>query len=447
MNCSQCGENVNDNALFCPNCGHKLQQSPPPPSQSEQQASIQWGGDARPQKKGCGVSMAVIIIAAVVVLIVGAIGAYAIYRGMQDRGQNEARLAEEHFVQGKNYLEEEQHQLAIAEFEMALELNPDHRQAANKLAEAEQALQTEPTATSALQEETAVAYWNQLYQVYQAQDWDAVLDYAEKLLAADPEYNRDSVDQMLFEAFYHLGQQRVEEDRMEEALRYFDKALNVKEDSAVAEAQQLASLYMSGKGYWAADWEKTIEYLAQVYAIDPQYKDVEQRLAEAYANQARLLGEEGEWCRAAEAYGESQAILDLPKVASEYDAARQNCTQTPDASPEPTVTNTPEGEEPSGPSGQFVGSLVKEEYIESEKIFFRGQVFDKNGDPVPQIVVQVQAWDWSATAVTDGNGQYSFDGLSYPTTYRLSLPGQDSEPFDVEGEGGKLKWVDFHESP
>jgi len=59
------------------------------------------------------------------------------------------------------------------------------------------------------------------------------------------------------------------------------------------------------------------------------------------------------------------------------------------------------------------------------------------------VVVRIQAFDWSTTATTDGSGLFSFDGLANAVVYTLTLPDLPSEPVDVEGQWGKLSWVEF----
>ena len=78
-------------------------------------------------------------------------------------------------------------------------------------------------------------------------------------------------------------------------------------------------------------------------------------------------------------------------------------------------------------------------------MFIRGLILDRNGGGVSGVRVQIRAWDWSAIAVSDGNGQYAFDGLGNPVTYTLSLLDRPSIPVDVEGVWGKVTWVDFEE--
>lgn len=74
-------------------------------------------------------------------------------------------------------------------------------------------------------------------------------------------------------------------------------------------------------------------------------------------------------------------------------------------------------------------------------------MLDEDERGVSGVQIRIQAWDWSATALTDGEGQYSFDGLSNPVTYTLSLVDLSSQPVDVMGERGKITWVNFKEVP
>ena len=52
----------------------------------------------------------------------------------------------------------------------------------------------------------------------------------------------------------------------------------------------------------------------------------------------------------------------------------------------------------------------------------------------------------SAIAVTNGDGDFSFDGLANPVTYTLTLLDVPSLPLDVSTEWGKLTLVEFRET-
>ena len=61
------------------------------------------------------------------------------------------------------------------------------------------------------------------------------------------------------------------------------------------------------------------------------------------------------------------------------------------------------------------------------------------------VTVKIQAWDWSVTHVSDGDGLFSFDGLNQPVTYTLSLVGYAGTSLDAPGEWGNITWVEFRE--
>ena len=131
----------------------------------------------------------------------------------------------------------------------------------------------------------------------------------------------------------------------------------------------------------------------------------------------------------------------LEVVAARREESAEFCRNRP--------TETPEGlPGPEGwptPSGAFVGRVVEQTPLESDKIYIRGRVLDRNGRGVGGVVVKIQAWDWSVTHVSDGNGLFSFDGLNQPVAYTLSLENYPGASVEAPGEWGKITWVEFKE--
>ena len=72
-------------------------------------------------------------------------------------------------------------------------------------------------------------------------------------------------------------------------------------------------------------------------------------------------------------------------------------------------------------------------------------MLNQKGQGMLGVQVQIRAWNWKATAVTDGNGQFSFDGLRDPVTYTLSLPDLQCQPVDAAGAKGQITWVQFRQ--
>ena len=99
------------------------------------------------------------------------------------------------------------------------------------------------------------------------------------------------------------------------------------------------------------------------------------------------------------------------------------------------------------PGGTYVGRFVEYISIEEHLMLVRGHVYDVEGEGVPGIQVRISAYDWSAIAVTDGAGLFSFDGLSNPLTYTLTLIGLPVQPLDVLAQEIRLAWTEFRQMP
>ena len=451
MECPQCGHSIKGKALFCPNCGHKLVQTAPVPHQAAAPTRVAQPEREAAPKQGCGLSLTVLAVAAFFLMAIVGLGVAGVYYGLADRAKAEREAAEEHFQKGLVYLKQERYELAIAEFDLVVRLDPEHEQVLGKQAEARQKLSMQPTPTPVLQEETNYAYLRELREAHANADWQKVFDLAEQLSSLDPAYYRDEVNEMLFDAYYNTGLQMVAGDRMKDAVRLFDQALALHPDDAhVAEAKELATLYLAGLAFWNADWAKTADNFSALYERAPDYKDVRQRTHEAHVAYAELLSARGDHCAAADRYGQALRIMATFAVASKLHDAELLCKGGPPLA-EQTPTLIPTAGPTRAPLGTFVGAVVEQTAIESGKMFIRGRVLDKGDRGVQGTRVQIKAWDWKTVAVTDGNGQFSFDGLSGderrdPVTYTLTLLDLPSLPFDVGGEWGKIKWVHFIES-
>lgn len=393
----------------------------------------------KPTREGCGLSLLVLLAAWIAFLGVIGLGVAGVYYGMRDRAALERRAAEEHYLKGLGYLDEGALELAIAELELAIQLDPSLEKALTPLAEAQQRLQASPTATPALREELTAIYLDQLREAHHHQEWTRVLALADRLLSLDPAYHRREVDQMLFDALYQSGLQLVDEDRFEEAVRLFDRALAIQPTNAqAAKAKQLATLYTAAKSYWGADWAKVIANLSTLYRLDANYKDVRQLIYEAYINYGDVLAKHRDWCAAAQQYARALEVASSQEVTAKRESALDHCGQT-------ALTANRWG--PAEPSGTFVGRVVKQtELDDPQKMSIRGQVKDKEGKGLANIKVQIKAWDWWAASITDAQGRYAFDGLVNPVTYTLTLFDRPCIPVEAPGVWGKVTWVEFQEA-
>jgi len=452
MKCPRCGNRVGDKLLFCPRCGFKLKQISSPPPDYARPADGGHASAGAPKSSGCLLSLSVLLVAALLLLAVGGLGIAGVRCGVNDREKTEQQAAAEHYEKGVAYLTQGEFELAIAEMEAVVQLDPENGQALAKLAQAREKLQVRPTATPVLLQEILAAYLDELRTAHAGGEWQEMFELADRLLATDPTYHRSEVDQMLFDGFYESGLQLVEQDRLREAVRLLDRALALQPNNAdVQRAEHLATLYLTAMGYWSADWVTTIETLESLYRLAPNYKDVRERTHLAHVSYGDLLAQRQDWCGAEQQYTRALEVVASPSVAQKRQDAASLCSAFP-TRPTEEATSTPSGENPTAAptgesqSGVFIGRLVERTETEASHMFVRGQVLDREDKGVQDVQVQIKAWDWSAIAVTNGNGQYSFDGLSNTVTYTLSLLEMASSPVDIAGTWGEIAWVDFEEA-
>ena len=270
-----------------------------------------------------------------------------IYQGQQQRIDSLQRqlvayqqeLAAFHYRQGLAYLQAGQLDEAQAELEAALKLQPTHPDAAialQKLQQARWASTPTPTGTetplpspSAIelgQDNSLKPLFEEATRAYQLGNWTEAIQLFETLRLYDLTYQREEVERMLLEAYRQRGATLIEQNRFEEALRMFDRALMLKPDAQdIKDQREMAALYINGLSYWRADWQQAIARFQKIYERDPNYRDVKQRLADAHAGYADLLGERGNWCAAAEQYEESLKFVDSETVRTSRDLAAEQC--------------------------------------------------------------------------------------------------------------------------
>ena len=325
------------------------------------------------------------VIVAGVVWLGGALiwGAYQGYRQRLDslertRLAYQQGLADIHYQRALQYLKNGQADLARAELEAALQAQPSHAEAAAALEQLQEnsptPLATTPaaipaatpaaipaatmaaTATAATTTTVTSAYARgdplaPLYQdavaAFERQDWEATIRLLESIRFQDATYRPADVESMLFAAYRAQAEALITSERFEEALRLFDRALLLQPDADdVREEREQAALYVTGLSYWGADWQQAIARFQELYKRNPDYRDVKQRLADAYAGYAERLQDRGNWCAAVERYNESLAVIDSPTVRSSRDQAQAQCqsgvaaptSATPGASPVGRVT-------------------------------------------------------------------------------------------------------------
>jgi len=436
MYCNECGAKVEDDALVCPHCGHMLpEKAESIPTSTPEESEV----EPKPARAGgCSWAMTAGMLAGCAILIITGLALLGIYQGMQERTRLNRAAAEEHYKKGLEQLAVENYELARAEFELTIQLDPKNKDAAQKLAEVNALLSNRATPTSAVRHQTAILLYNEARALYNKGDWEGVITKLEQVQALEPDYEREQVTMLLAEAYYKAGLKLVDEDRMEEAVRYFDRALELQPaEQEIREQKRLAALYLAGLGYWGANWQGAIESFNVLYQLQPDYKDTKKRLHDAHVAYADDLYNKAEWCQARDQYDSALAITFSEEVKAKRDEAAQYCAIAP------PPTGTPP------PKGTFVGKVIKVEDVGLETaMMIRGRVLDAEGKPMAGVRVGLTAWDWSAPpATTNAEGVFAFDGLGNPVTYTVTLIDLPVAPLSVKADWSKLVWVEFRPQP
>ncbi|MFB0536693.1 MAG: tetratricopeptide repeat protein [Anaerolineae bacterium] len=339
MLCNSCGAEIGEDFIFCPHCGHKIGEDDDHALERGRAAILPTREQLFPHwvwLLGFGLFIGCILMS---VLGVGMAG---LYGGLRERAVLARQEAEEHYNSGLAHLEEGDYNLAEAEFKEALRLAPDYWEAADKLREVRAQVAAMATPTSETRNEAADLTYQQAQDLYSQQNWIETALKLEQLRDLDPYYEREDVTEMLFSSYYNMASDLVDKDRLEEALRSFDEALEVKPgDPEVLVERELTSLYLTGLDYWEADWVRAVESFLAIYQIDPEYKDVKQRLYDAYLNHGDLYASEEAWCLAEERYEQAAALDSNEDVIAKRDDAAYRCQIAVVPTPVITATVTP----------------------------------------------------------------------------------------------------------
>ena len=264
-----------------------------------------------------------------IVLLFGAIGLIAAYQGLQEQASIKQAEAEMHYQRGQEHLTNNSLDLAIAEFELALSLDPSLLEAREALRKARQIAQAQPTPTSETRTAAAASILEKAEMQVAAENWFEASQTLAQIRDLDPDYQSERVSELLYTANYQLGLQLVTPDRIDEALLAFDRALVERPDDTKADTERAkASLYVEAKVAEENDWEKAVEAFRQLYEEDPDYLDVEKRLLEAYKLLGDELAEQEEWCQAEAQYLEANRLKPDENIQIKADTNHERCQET-----------------------------------------------------------------------------------------------------------------------
>ncbi len=333
MNCRYCGARLAPDDLVCGKCGNIVDTTPPAPTVASKPVPRTSPARAR---RVSATTLLILAFACGVLGLIAAAGLGGVYAGLQDRKTDQQAQADRFYQEGIANRAAGKLQLAKADFEYALKINPNYPGARDQVAQIADLLTVKPTPTSAVQ----VNVTQQLYQAgmdaYNQKDWPKAIDILSQVRAIDPAYEKDRIAQMIYQAALTNGQQLLKEDRLEEAIAYLDQAAYLKALPADVETEvQYARLYITARDYWNVNWEKAIESFGELYKIGPGYRDTFARYVEAYIQYGDERTRAGDSCTAQKEYDEALKLRPASDLQTKADAAKQACLSAP-----PTITGT-----------------------------------------------------------------------------------------------------------
>ena len=196
-------------------------------------------------------------------------------------------------------------------------------------------------------------YWATAQSAARAGRWQEALKNLLLIQQSDPTFNRAEVTEQLVAAYVNLALERDNTDNLEEALALYEKALALKPDAEkIARERDLIEQYLDVLALTGVDWPVVIRKLQSLYALEPDYRDVEQRLQEAHIAYADQLAAEEAWCMAQDEYNQAISIVSTPEIVAQRDAAQTQCQLAAGATLDPTALAALTPEAVSGGASQ-----------------------------------------------------------------------------------------------
>lgn len=427
MFCEKCGARIEEGELHCPQCGYPVGD----PSPGALLARVKQ----KPLPNWLWL-LGVALLATSLLLGILGLGVAGIYQGLQERARLSREAAAVHHDRGQLYLKQGEYELAQAEFEEALRLAPDYGPAQESLRELQGITLAQLTPTSEVKSQATESFLQEARSFHSQGEWEQAAEKLLLLRRLDANFNEREVENLLFSAYYNQGMQQVEAGRLEGAIQHFDKALEVRpNDPSALRQKEMASLYLTGMEAWGGDWAQATESFEALHRLDGGYMDVASRLYEAHRAYGDLCASEGAWCLAQAQYDRASEVNPTEAIMARWRGAAQRCAESGAAE---TATPPPD-------QRRFVGRMGGYVAIAPDRVWVGGRVTDAKGQELPDVEVRISTMGWSATATTDGDGNYVFDDLAGPGRYTLALTQFPSQPVEILVQWGAQVRVDFAE--
>jgi hypothetical protein len=176
--------------------------------------------------------------------------------------------------------------------------------------------------------------------------WEEAIEAILVFQAANPSYERDHTDRLLYESYLAFGLELLNSPQVELGVSYIERAEDLGPLSQeILDQLYWADLYLNGIAFYGVDWVATIGYFSDLCLVAPFFQDACARLYEARLAYAEQLAFGGEHCPAEQYYRDALAQDYTRDVAEAVEGSRLICleaTPTPSATPE--MTGTPDAE-------------------------------------------------------------------------------------------------------
>ncbi len=161
---------------------------------------------------------------------------------------------------------------------------------------------------------------------YRAGRWQEAVELLIQWQMVAPATQRTLVDQELFDAYLNLATEKDNEENLTAALTLYDRALLLQpNDTAVRAERDLISAYLEVLATPETNTTQSAELLSTLYALEPDYRDVRERLQVALVRDGDRLIAAGDWCAAAERYSTLAEVTTLPDLLLRRDQVQTAC--------------------------------------------------------------------------------------------------------------------------
>lgn len=308
-----------------------------------------------PSRRWTWMAWVVLLLFLALTIMLGA-GIIGYLDGLRDREENLRVQSLEHYRRGVTHMQAGEFELAAAELEESLRLQPGLAPAWDKLRETQMRLATIPTPTSVPfpspspdpSPESGTSFpepslLEQARALHAEGDYAGTIAVVDRLMQAETDELAEEVEELLFDSYARLAKKLLAEERLEEAIRMLDHALLLRPEEGDLEMERdLAVLYMEGLGYWGADWEEAITRFRRLHDLNPDFLDTADRLFGAHYRYADFLNANGDPCIAETWYRSALELRHDSELAEKMRNAADQCARLPTGTQEPaTESETP----------------------------------------------------------------------------------------------------------